>query len=53
MYAYISGIVDELLTDRAVLEAGQSTLMLAEGPVNIRGEIRALSDALRVESPEQ
>ena len=38
---------------RAVLEAGQSTLMLAEGPVNIRGEIRALSDALRVESPEQ
>ena len=38
---------------RAVLEAGQSTLMLAEGPVNIRGEIRGLSDALRVESPEQ
>ena len=38
---------------RAVLEAGQSTLMLAEGPVNIRGEIRALSDAMRVESPEQ
>lgn len=38
---------------RAVLEAGQSALMLTEGPVNMRGEIRALSDALRVESPEQ
>lgn len=38
---------------RAVLEAGQSALLLTEDPVTMRGEIRALSDALRVDPPEQ
>ena len=38
---------------RAVLDAGKSPLSLTQGSENMRGEIRALSDALRVESPEQ
>jgi hypothetical protein len=38
---------------RAILEAGQSALLLTEGPVNMRGEIHALSDVLRIVSPEQ
>ena len=38
---------------RAVLEAGKSLLTLTEGQDAIRGEIRALSDLMRVESPEQ
>lgn len=38
---------------RAVLEAGKSVLALTEGPNTMRGEIRALSDLMRVESPEQ
>jgi hypothetical protein len=38
---------------RAVLEAGKSTLALTEGPDAMRGEIRALSDLMNIESPEQ
>lgn len=38
---------------RAVLEAGKSLLTLTEGQDAIRGEIRALSNLMRVESPEQ
>lgn len=37
----------------AVLEAGKITLALTGGPENMRGEIHALSDLLKVESPEQ
>ena len=38
---------------RAVLEAEKNALTLAEGPDAIRGEIRALSNVLHIESPEQ
>lgn len=38
---------------RSVLEAGKCTLALTGGPENMRGEIHALSDLLKVESPEQ
>ena len=38
---------------RAVLDAGKNALTLAEGPDAIRGEIRALSNVLHIESPEQ
>ena len=38
---------------RAVLESGKSTLALTEGANAIRGEIRALSDLMHIESPEQ
>ena len=38
---------------RAVLEAGKSVLALTEGPDAVRGEIRALSDLMHLETPEQ
>lgn len=38
---------------RAVLEAGKCALSLTQGPDAIRGEIRALADALHIDSPEQ
>ena len=38
---------------RVVLEAGKGTLALTGGPENMSGEIHALSDLLKIESPEQ
>lgn len=38
---------------RTVLEAGKSPLALTQGPDTIRGEIRALSDLMHLETPEQ
>lgn len=38
---------------KAVLESGRSPLALTEGPKNIRSEIRALSDLLKIGKPEQ
>ena len=38
---------------RAVLETGKSALMLSDGPEATRGEIRALSDLMHIETPEQ
>ena len=38
---------------RAVLEVGKSVLALTEGPDAMRGEIRALSDLMHIETPEQ